>query len=214
MKQFRLVFLAVCLAALAHPAWADTIQLGSGSGLNYVAVSGANDFDFSFAYGQTRINARDFVPLAINPACPCPLGSTASLDNHLIGSMTGFAVVNGVTYSGVNYVFDFTFNAAGPATVVPPSHGLEPGPAFAFTGTLSGTRGGQSVIAPVNLSGQGTTQFSPDAIPTNQLPVRLIYTFTDPASTPSPTPEPASLFLFASGLAVVCWRHRAVSKTS
>lgn len=203
-----------CLTTVAHPARAETIQLGSASGLNFVAVSGATDFDFSFAYGQTHVGARDFVPFSATPACPCPVGSTADLNNHFVGSMTGFAVVNGVTSLGVDYTFDFRFNAAGPATVVPPTHGLEPGPAFSFTGTLSGTRNGQVVVAPVDLAGAGTTQFSPNAIPTNQLPVRLIYTFTDPGSTPSPTPEPASLMLFASGLGVVVWKSLGVSRTS
>jgi hypothetical protein len=79
---------------------------------------------------------------------------------------------------------------------------------------LSGTRNGPLVVAPVTLSGAGTTQFSPNGIPTNQLPVRLIYTLTDPGSTPGPTPKPASLMLFASGLAVVLWKSLAVSRTS
>jgi PEP-CTERM motif len=215
MKHCRLVFLAVCLAGLAQPLWADPILLGAGGpGINnHVSVSGANLFVFSFDFDHTRVVASDFIPLNVNPNCPCPVGSSVDLNSHFAGSINGLAVVNGVAYSGVNFLFDFNFTVPGMATVVPPQFGLEPGPNFTFTGTLSGTQNGQSLVAPVSLVGSGTTQFSPNPVlndPTNR-PVRLLFSFTEPGSGASPTPEPASVMLLASGLAVALRRRLSAS---
>ena len=208
------------------PARADTISVTSG-GLN-VAWDDASSFAFFGSDGFALSGLFIRVPSSPQQTCfsGCTPGTSVNLSS-VAGGTPGFtlglamtATIDGVVLANpaqhetwLNLAGTFLFNA--PDVVLPPFASDElvrialPAP-FTFQGQVAGfapdDTEGDAPLFHVDLTGEGTAQFSLSAFPpggTYRFP-EVSYTFHDAAAIP----EPTSMMLFGTGVAGLLLRRR------
>ena len=206
----RLAALVVAVGTLfSAPAGADQITLtggsldlllsSGGSAVGRVQLTGERGFSFlgSIAAGFEAPIGEPLVP-----------GSTVTLQGASNGlDLQGTVTLDGVTYNGVGGLdspagasLRFVTTAALPSVLSPPSS-----IAAAFMLGLVFSDG----QADHSLSGSGLATIFLDEDRGFGVPSwRVTGIRADVASTPAPVPEPATLFLAASGLAWVAARRR------
>ena len=228
----RSALLGLVLGAwLPAPATAEPFIITSGSFITSpdptrggtLDVSGTGGWAFHVNWlANGRIDARTTCGSDLGGGAPCDPGTLVSpgasysiVDVPFLGS-TDLAATGSVTLNGTSYgVFPFTaftgdLRFEGEPFVLPPAATVdgvvEVSSPFVFTGTLSGYdifRRDPLMIFSTQLQGYGLARLSFQPFPSGRLTLQsATYEFTDPI------PEPATLALVASGLAVVMRTRR------
>jgi hypothetical protein len=196
MQRSLLLFLVLLLhTSFAHADPIPILVTGgsldlSAAGLGHFDIFGTRDFRLT----ETVISENGF---GIN-CLPCAPGDLLDLGGSFAED-NGSAMLNGVSYA-------IPGDASAASRFV--AHGVAP--RFGTPGVLSVPftfNGSFETFEPArqfDLLGQGmaTVRFRPD----HSSP---LWDFDGARFDFSPTPEPATLVLFSSGLAVLVWRRRA-----
>jgi hypothetical protein len=207
-----LFLVAACMVAGAAPSYADPITVTGGQ-----AIAAA--FGGSFTLTGDGLSLRAGVPDGFQSAlflctpCSTSTPTTLSLSSSIVGGdfSSGYpGEVNGVTYPVTFLGGEFQFNSSSfSSAALTPTNKTFTAP-FTFTGTIFGCpdrdcafASGPNVFT-VDLAGRGTaTTTFRDPVSDNN--GGLLYsagpiTYTFSATSPSATPEPASLLLLGTGL--------------
>jgi len=206
--RFLAVLLLIAVAS-ADPASADPVLVNAGSFSVHSGDPSLFDFignGFNLP-GDVRLFGSLVGPL--RTCNPCGGGALVDLSSHLSGSVgewvnRPFPVqFNGNTYSTVFYSGDLMFDAPTVAAPDPSqTQFFTFNEAFRFSGQLTGFPTIARNTAPLfstALTGNGTVQFTVSAAAGKFFFGDLDYNFA--AENPSPTPEPATIFLVGTAVA-------------
>ena len=201
----------------APEAYADGISI-TGGFLDMSPVSGplvlTGDNGFTFS-GGVNVAGGVFNPwllcTGLSPACAAG-GSLSLLGFWLGNDLPGTATYQGVTYSNVGAVNSPTSLSArfdGTATLPPIAATATVQAPFTFTGTFFITTTGTTIANALIGSGIATLTLSQSAVLANQWTLtHARYDFDE-----TPTPEPATMLLFAAGAATIAIARRRSFRT-
>jgi hypothetical protein len=207
--RFLAVLLLIAVAS-ADPASADPVLVNAGS---FSVHSGDNSL-FRFIGNGFEFPAEaqlfDSLTGPLRTCVSCDGGTPVDLSSHLSGIIGEWVNrpdlpvrFNGNTYATVFYSGDLAFDAP---TVVAPDPSQTPfftfNEGFTFSGQITGFPTIARNTAPLfstALTGNGTVQFRIFAVDRTFFFGDLDYNFA--AENPSPTPEPATIFLVGTAVA-------------
>jgi hypothetical protein len=217
MRNVRALSLPVSVLLLvtawSHPATAETIEI-IGGGVSEVALNSQVQWS---NYGLVAVDSsfNGHVCCGISAAIP-PFGGGASLSGGagLVFDVPSIAASENVVHgTPVSALVRGGLGFTAPTLVLPPptlGASWQLSSPFTATGHISGlsTDHGQELFS-FDLEGSGTATVSGVVVNFSQpryVPLLAVYEFA-PASSPSPTPEPAGVWLLlASGVVTALYR--------
>jgi hypothetical protein len=200
MRQWTFGLAVVALVGYGYPARADPIVITGGA---VAEASGVDLPGFTLTGPDTSLTG--ILPIAGTICCVFNAGDLVTLDNRLpVSTFPGqpaTQVVGGTVYRSVFVFGELTFTAV--PFVAQPTHGAGSDAlttSFNMLGLISGFADFDQTIplfsVPVTGSGSATLTAVVRATHPDYVGHTVKYQF----EAPSPTPEPASLLLLATGL--------------
>jgi PEP-CTERM motif-containing protein len=209
MKPLLACLFAVVLSARC--VFADPIVIQAGSFAGAVDLGGFTGPSWDLRGDAFHLTGL-FAGKITGSPCPCAPGTTLSLTHGANMSGHGDVTLGAQVFSNVDLLA--TFNVRSPTTITLPST-IKPQAGFAFTfdyrlaGNIIGLRGGDTLFTQsiIGTGSGGVANFQPLVLPDGTAKryrdVANFYNF----GTFTPTPEPASLLLIATGAAMILRRR-------
>ena len=209
MKLFLACLFAVVLSARC--GFADPIVIQAGGFAGAVDLGGFTGPSWDLRGDGFHLTGL-FAGKITGSPCPCAPGTTLSLTHGANVSGHGDVTLESQVFRNVDLLA--TFNVRSPTTITLPST-IKPqaGIAFSFdfrlAGTITGVRDGDTLFTQsiVGTGSRGVANFHPLVLPDGTAKryrdVANFYNF----GTFTPTPEPASLLLLATGAAMILRRR-------
>jgi len=210
--MMKLLVASLFVVALsARSVFADPIVIQAGGFAGAIDLGGFTGPSWDLGGDGFHLTGL-FAGKITGSPCPCAPGTTLSLTHGASVSGHGDVTLDSQVFNNVDLLA--TFNVRSPTTITLPST-INPRAGFAFrfdfrlAGNITGLRDGDTLFTqPILGSGSGgVANFHPLVLPDGTAKryrdVANFYNF----GTFTPTPEPASLLLLATGAAVILRRR-------